>query len=174
MRKISAYEIALSALACALATLMLTIGVFSKIFLFTGYLCAGFALMLPLAKKSYRGYVLAYIASCALSLIFNAARFFEILPFIAFFGLHPLVNELLLKTKINRYVAFALKAVWFDGTMYLIWRFVFHMMTAIPLVDKFIIPVLLVFGTAVFFAYDYCSYRCRGAINGLVNRFLKK
>ena len=131
MKKISAYEIALSSLSCAIATIALTIGVYSAILLFTGYLLACIALMLPLAKKSFVGYALAYGATCILSLIFNAARFFDLLPFIMFFGLHPLVNELQLKTKINRWIACFLKALWFDGAMYLIWRFVFAVTTEI-------------------------------------------
>ena len=94
MKKLTAYEIALSALACALATIMLTVGTYSEILLLTGYLLACVALMLPLAKESYWGYALAYIATCLLSLLFNAGRFFDNLPFIAFFGLHPLLNEL--------------------------------------------------------------------------------
>ena len=101
MRKISAYEIALSALSCAIATLMLLIGTYSAVLLFTGYLLACIALMMPLSKQSYWGYALAYIATCLLSLMFGIAHFFDLLPFIMFFGLHPLINELQLKTKIK-------------------------------------------------------------------------
>ena len=54
MKKISAYEIALSALSCALATILLTVGVYSAVLLFTGYLLACASLMLPLAKKKLR------------------------------------------------------------------------------------------------------------------------
>ena len=174
MKKITAYEIALSALACGIATVFLAVGVYSEILLFTGYLLASAALMLPLAKKSCWGYALAYIATCILSLIFNASRFFDILPFIAFFGLHPLMNELQLKCKLNRWVAWAIKAVLFDGTMYLIWRFVFGMTTNFPLVDKYIIPVLLVLGTAFFLLYDIAAFRCRAVINSIVNRIVRK
>ncbi len=174
MKKISAYEIALSALACALATLMLTVGIYSTFLLFTGYLFGCIALMMPLAKKSYVGYALAYIATCVLSLIFNAAGFFDLLPFILFFGLHPLVNELQLKTKLNRWVACGLKALWFDGTMYLIWRFVFGMTTTIPFVDQYILPIILIGGTLFFIAYDYMMYKWRFAVNMLVKRITKK
>lgn len=170
MKKISAYEIALSALSCALATICLTIGVYSAVLLFTGYLLACIALMLPLAKNSYRGFALAYVATCILSLIFNVARFFDLLPFIVFFGLHPLVNELQLKVKINRWVACGLKALWFDGAMYLVWRFTFGMVTTIPFVDQYIIPIILVVGTLFFIAYDYCMYKWRFAVNQLVKR----
>ena len=174
MKKLSAYEIALSALACALATVLLTVGVYSSILLFTGYLFACIALMLPLAKKSYVGYMLAYVATCILSLIFNAARFFDVLPFIMFFGLHPIVNELQLKTRINTWVACFIKALWFDGTMYVIWRFVFEMTTTVTFVDQFIIPIILIVGTAFFVMYDYVMYKWRFIVNRLVERIAKK
>ncbi len=174
MKKISAYEIALSALATAVATVLMTVGVYSSVLLFTGYLFACIALMLPLAKKSWWGYVLAYVATCILSLIFNAARFFDVLPFIMFFGLHPLVNELQLKMKINTWVACFVKALWFDGTMYVIWRFVFEMTTTVSFVDQYIIPVLLIGGTAFFILYDYAMYKWRIVVNRLVERITKK
>ena len=174
MKRISAHEIALAALACAVATIFLTVGVYSEILLFTGYLMAGIALMLPLSKGSYVGYVLAYLATCVISLIFGAARFFDLLPFIMFFGLHPLVNELQLNSKINRWLACGLKALWFDGTMYVIWRFVFSMTTTIPIVDQYILPILLIFGTAFFIFYDYLMYKWRYAVNVLVKRITRK
>lgn len=172
--KITAQEIALSALSCALATILLTIGVFSEILLFTGYLFAGISLMLPLFKKSYRGYFLSFAATSVLSLIFNSSRFWDVLPFILFFGLHPFVNEIQLKSNINQWLACALKAIWFDVTMYLIWRFVFDMTTTIPFVDEYLIPVLLIFGTAFFVFYDYTMYKCRMVVNHLLQRIIKK
>ena len=174
MRKISSHEIALSALACAIATIFLTIGVYSEILLFTGYLLASVALMLPLAKQSVRGYLLAYIATCLLSLLFNIGRFFDLLPFIAFFGLHPLINELQLKIKINKWIACGIKALWFDGAMYLVWRFIFSMTTSISFVDKYFIPILLVVGTLFFVFYDYVSYKARAVVNTTVSRIIKK
>lgn len=170
MKRLTSYEIALSALSCAIATLLLTVGVYSEILLFTGYLFGSVALMLPLAKKSYRGFVMAYLATCVLSLLFNASRFWDLLPFIMFFGLHPLVNELQLKIKINRWVACAIKALWFDLSMYIVWRFVFSMTTSVAFVDQYIIPILLIGGTAFFVFYDYLAYQCRAVVNVTVKR----
>ena len=174
MKKISSHEIALSALACAIATVFLTVGIYSELLLFTGYLFACIALMLPLAKQSYRGYVLAYVATCILALIFNVARFFDLLPFIMFFGLHPLVNELQLKTKINRWLACGIKALWFDATMYVVWRFVFAMTTTVAFIDQYIIYIILIGGTALFVGYDYVMYKWRFAVNMLVKRITGK
>lgn len=174
MKRLSSHEIALSALACAIATVLLTVGVYSEILLFTGYLFGCIALMMPLAKKSYIGYALAYVGTCVLSLIFNVARFWDLLPFILFFGLHPLVNELQLRTKINRWLACGIKALWFDGAMFIIWKFVFGMTTSIAFVDKYIWLILLVGGTAFFVAYDYVMYKWRAIVNRLVARIGKK
>ena len=174
MKRLSSHEIALSALACAIATVLLTEGVYSEILLFTGYLFGCIALMMPLAKKSYIGYALAYVGTCVLSLIFNVARFWDLLPFIMFFGLHPLVNELQLRTKINRWLACGIKALWFDGAMFIIWKFVFGMTTSIAFVDKYIWLILLVGGTAFFVAYDYVMYKWRAIVNRLVARIGKK
>lgn len=174
MKKLSAHEIALSALSCALSTMLLTLGANLEVLLFTGYLFGSIALMLPLAKKSYVGFTLAYIATCLLSLLFVGGRIWDLLPFIMFFGLHPLVNELQLKIRINRWLACAIKAVWFDVTMFIIWKFVFGGLTPIPYVDEYIIPILLVLGTAFFVFYDYTSFKCRIAVNQLVARLNKK
>lgn len=175
MRKISAYEIALSALACAVATIFLVLGTITPVLLFTGYLASCIALMLPLAKGSYRGYVLAYLGTGILSFLFCGSAFFiELLGFLLFFGLHPLFNELQLHFKMKKWLAFIIKAAWFDVAMYLIWRFVFNMTTTVAFVDKFIIPFILVVGTGVFFLYDYTTFFCRGKIVWLVNRLIKK
>ena len=174
MKKISAYEIALAALACALATLFLTLGVYSGFFLFTAYLAASIALMLPLCQQSYRGFIFAYVATSLLSLLFASFRFWELIPFVIFFGLHPLVNELQLKTKINRWGACLIKALWFDATVYLTWKVVFEITTSIPFVDKYIILIILVVGTLLFIAYDYFMFKWRIWASKLVRRISKK
>ncbi|MBE5745355.1 MAG: hypothetical protein E7355_04380 [Clostridiales bacterium] len=174
MKKISAYEIALSALSCALSTLFLTLGVYSGFFLFTAYLLASIALILPLCKRSWRGYLFAYVVTCLLSLLFASFRFWELIPFAMFFGLHPLVNELQLKLKINRWLAFFVKAVWFDGTVYFTWKLVFAITTPVAFVNQYILPIILVVGTLVFLAYDYFMFKWRVWANGLVSRISKK
>ena len=173
MKKISAYQIALSALSCALATIFLTLGVVSEVLLFTGYLLGGIALMLPLTKQSYLGYVLAFISTCILSCIFASFRFWDILPFLMFFGLHPLVNELQLKWKINCYLACVVKALWFDLTMYLVWKVVFAITTSIPAIDTYVLPIILVVGSIFFIGYDYAVFGWRNIVLRLARRISK-
>ena len=174
MKKISAYEIALSAVSCALAAIALTVGTLSHALLFTGYLLACFALMIPLSKNCWWGNVLAYIGSSLLALLFTGFDIWDMLPFIVFFGLHPLLNALQLKFKVNRWLATGIKASWFDGAMYLVWRFVFEMNASFDFVNRFIIPVILIGGTLFFFVYDIMFSKCQIAVNSLVQRIIKK
>ena len=175
MRKISAHEIALSGLSASLATLFLVLGTITPVLLFTAYLVACIVLMLPLSKGFYIGYVFAYLATSILTLLFCGVGFiFELLPFLLFFGLHPLVNELQLKYRWKKWVAFGLKAVWFDASLYIAWRFAFDMTTAIALPHEAVIALLLTLGTALFYLYDYTTFKCRVQVNLLVARLLRK
>lgn len=171
---ITAREIALSALSCAVATILLTLGIYSDFFLFSGYVLASVALMLPLAKNSYAGYFLAYVATAILTLFLSSFRFWEVLPFILFFGLHPIANEWQLKTKINRWVACAIKALWFDGTAYIVWEVLFRMTTSAEWLRAYALPIILVGGSLFFVFYDYVCYRCRAMVNVTVARIDKR
>jgi hypothetical protein len=137
-------------------------------------MAASIALMLPLAIKSYRGFALAYIATCLLSLLFGSFRFWDVFLFVIFFGLHPLINELQLKVKINRFLAFAVKALWFDGALYVTWKFIFAITTEIAFIDAYLLPVILVGGTLLFAMYDYVAFRARIMVNLLVKRINRK
>lgn len=175
MKKISAYEVALSALSCALATIFLVLGTITPVLLFTAYLVSCIALTLPLTKQCYWGYFLAYIATLLLSLLFcGAAFFFDLLPFAAFFGLHPLMNELQLKWKLNKWLAFFIKAAWFDGALCLIWFFLLELTAGAAWLSQYALPIIFVGGTAFFLFYDFTMFCVRTQIEKLVTRIHKK
>ncbi len=174
MKKISSNEVALSAVSCGFATLFLTAGCLLDVFLFTGYLLACVAIMIPLTQKSYVGALLSALGATGLTLIFIGFRFWDLLPFILFFGLHPIVNALQIKWRINKYVALVIKAVWFDGIMFFIWKFLFEMETSFAFVDKYFIPILLVGGTLFFFFYDYTVFTVQQKMNYIVNKIIRK
>lgn len=171
-KRTSAYEIALSAIACAVATLALTIGAVYPPMRFTGYLFGCLAVMVPLAREYYVGATLCYLGSVLLALIFSGFRFFDLIPFAIFFGLHPIVNALQKKFNVNKYLSYVVKAAWFDGAAYLTWRVVFSMNTAIPTLDKYILPIILIGGTLFFIAYDILIFRSQRAVNMAVETYI--
>ena len=91
-----------------------------------------------------------------------------------FFGLHPLFNEWQLAKKINRYVAFAIKAVWFDGALILTWYLVFNMTLGVAFVDTYFIPLAFVVGTLLFFMYDWMHFECRKQVDKTLFKLFKK
>ena len=175
MKRITAHEVALAGIATAIATLFLSVGNITAILLFTGYLVASIALSLPLAKGSYRGYILAYVATVLLTLVVIGAGGYiiDLLPFVLFFGLHPLLNELQLKYKIPRLLALILKAIWFDGAMLVFWWCIVKT-TGVTWIDAYALPIILVGGTLFFFVYDRMFFRIRDYVFSLVKRIYKK
>lgn len=170
-----AFEIALSALSAAFATLFLTLGTLNNYLLAAGTILSSLFLTLPLSKSFWLGDLLAYLAAGLLSLLLGGAAFFwRLVPYFVFFGLHPLVNFLQFRFRIPRIPAFFVKAVWFDGMLYLVWRFLFQMSTPFAFVDTYILPVILIGGTLVFFGYDFMMVKCQMATNRLVARIKKK
>ncbi len=161
-------------MACAIGTVALTVGTLYSPLLFTGYLLAGVALMMPLAEQKYFGCFLAYLGCGILTLLFNGGRFWDTTPYILFFGLHPLVNALQRKWKISKWIAYPIKALWFDGAMYLTWRFVFGMNTSIAFIDSYILPIILIGGTVFFFVYDRIIESAQRSVNAFLYQIRRK
>lgn len=173
------FEIALSAIACAVAAVALTLGSYVDVLLATGYLFALFALMVPLSKDFIWGDVLAYIGAALLAFLFCGFSVYKLLPFIAFFGLHPLANFLQKKYVKRAWVhalVFLLKAAWFDLAMWLSWELVLvqvfglDTMSWYPWVQQYFFYVLFIGGTLFFAAYDYLIFLCQRSVNALVRR----
>lgn len=178
------FEIALSAISCAVAVLVLSLGVLGAGGYFLGlwYLIAILALMIPLSKQFYLGSFLAYLGTCILTVILGAVvKFWDLLPFIMFFGLHPIANSLQIRFKINRWLAFAIKAVWFIGTLFagyfmLVYGFIGGSILGTPLyqsVKDYIYIIIPLAGTVVFLIYDYLIFKCQIMINALIYRIRK-
>lgn len=176
------FEIALSAVSCAVAVAFLSLGVLSGVFLALGY-CAGVvAMMVPLSCRFFRGGFLAYVGTCILALVLGAAaKFWDLVPFVLFFGIHPLLNALQVRLRVNKWLAFIVKAAWFDGTLIAAYFLLFGGVVGGALLPQAFYDILnrylylLVFtvGTALFFVYDYLIFKCQIAVNLLIYRIRK-
>lgn len=179
-RQSRSFEIALSAISCAVAVCALTLGAYIDFLLAAGFLIAVFALMVPLSKQFVWGYALALIGAIALSFLFTGfvIGVIRLLPFVAFFGWHPLIN--FLQKKYVRIpwlhaIVFAVKAVWFDLAMWLAWVvltpiFGLENMTWYPLVADNLYLILFAGGTVFFAAYDIAIFFCQRSVDAAVQR----
>ncbi|MCD8372433.1 MAG: hypothetical protein LUD27_03930 [Clostridia bacterium] len=176
------FEIALSAISCAVAVLFLTLGVLSGYLLASGYIIAEVALMVPLAKQFTRGDFLAYVGTVILALILGAvASFWDVIPFIMFFGLHPLANFLQIKHKVNKWLALVIKMVWFDVTLYVMYLLVFNGIIGgayadsafFTFVNNYIWIFIITLGSLFLWLYDYIMFKVQIYVNKLVYRIKK-
>lgn len=167
--KHKSFEIALSGVSAAIATVFLLLGTINRPLLMTGYLLASFAMMLPLSRRFVWGSVMAYVASCVLAFLLGGGAFlYYLIPFLAFFGLHPIANYLQMKYKIDRIVAYIVKAIWFDGMLALLWFFVCGGEVELAFVNEYVWWIIAIGGTALFYVYDYLMFTCQITINRLI------
>lgn len=183
-RKNKTFEIALSGISCAVAAVSLSLGIMTGLgaLTATGYLLAVIALMVPLSKQFFWGDFLAYIGTVILAVVLGAAvKFWDLVPFVIFFGLHPLANALQIRFKINRWLALAIKAVWFDCTLIVGYYLVFGGMLGGSLfpeevyevINRYIFLLIFTVGTVGFVIYDYLIFKCQILINRIVFRIKK-
>ena len=160
------FQIALSAVSCALAGVFMIIGLNVPFAFVTGYIFAEVALMLPLAKNFRAGGALAYAAASLLCLpLGGLAMFYKLFPFIAFFGLHPLVNKLTEKIKCRPAVLIG-EAVWFVGMLAAAWALFSHLFE-LPFdwLEKWAYPVIVVGGGGLFFVYDWLMRKAQKLVS---------
>ena len=173
------FEIALSAISCAVVALALTLGSYVDVLLFAGFMVAVFALMVPLCKEFWWGAVLAYLGGLLLAFLFCGFSFLYLLPFAVFFGLHPIVNALQKKfvhQKWQHVLCCLAKAIWFDLVMWLCWGLVFvplfgaDQMTWYPYIEEYFYYVLFFGGTLLFVPFDYLIFLCQRSVDAMVRR----
>ena len=182
-RQSRSFETALSAIACAVAVISLTLGAYVDFLLAAGIVVAVFALMVPLSKEFIWGYLLAFAASVILSFLFTGfvVGVMRLLPYAVFFGWHPLLN-FLQKKYVKQWwlhaVAFAVKAIWFDLAMWLVWTvlvpiFGLEEQTWYPYIADNLYLILFLGGTAFFAFYDIAIFFCQRSVNMAVYRIRK-
>ncbi len=183
MKKSSkSYQIALAAISCAFAAGALTLGSYVDVLLGAAYVVALIALMVPLAENFVWGDALCYLATLFLTFLFCGFSFLYLVPFAVFFGLHPLANYLqkrFVKKKPLFFVIEAVKAAWFDLSMWLSFRLVFVPVFGLteafwyPFAEKYFFLVLFLGGTVFFALYDALVFYAQRCVNAVLRRIRK-
>ena len=171
------FEIVLSAIACAVVAV--TVGCYVNVLYAAGILLAVFAIMVPLSKDFIWGAALAFLGSALLAFMFCAFSIFKLVPYILFFGLHPIINHIQLKYVKKKWIhplVLIVKAVWFILSMWLAFEllavefFAFDQTTWYEWVMQYFYYVLWIGGAVVFVAYDIMMFLCQKSVNALIRR----
>lgn len=173
------FEIVLSAVACAVAAVALTVGCYVNVLYAAGILLAVFAIMVPLSKDFIWGAALAFLGAALLAFMFYAFSIFKLVPFLLFFGLHPIVNHIQLKYVKKKWIhplVLLAKAVWFILSMWLSFEllavkfFALDQTTWYEWLKRYFPYVLWLGGAAIFVAYDLMIFLCQKSVDALIRR----
>ena len=168
--------IALSAVAAALSVAIMLLGAFVDIFEYSALFTASLCIMIPLAKKSVKGGLLTYLATAVLCAIFTAGVNPAMVVFYAlFFGLHPTVNYILREKKFNKFLGAFFKAVWFVGSLLLVYYFFSSFLTEGTIFERedlkqYIYLILSVGGALLFIVYDLLMTRFQKFVDLTITR----
>lgn len=169
------FEIALSGISAALATIFLSLGVLNVYLLTFGYLAACVSLCLPLTRKFWAGDLLAYVAAGLITFLIGggAAFIWRLLPYIMFFGLFPVATYAQYRFKINMWIARAVKAVWLSGTFVVTWIFVFDMASGPEFLNGYMLPIVIVAGVLLSGFFDFAMIKIQAFMTHFINRIKK-
>ena len=113
--------------------------------------------------------------TCLLALLFGGVgNFWKLFAFVVFFGLHPIVNSLQIKFKINKWIALVVKTIWFDVSVWLVWKFAGLFVVQYDWINEYIILIIATAGSALFVFYDFVMFRCQRLVNYYVGRIARQ
>lgn len=99
----------------------LVLGAYVDVLEYSALFMASLCSMLPLAKKSVKAAVLSYLATAILAAFIVIKSPAMLILYGVFFGLHPTVNYIFREKKFNKILGCLIKAVWFVGSLVLIY-----------------------------------------------------
>ncbi len=146
--------IALSSLCTAISATLLCIGAYFLTFSYSCIFLASVVILLPLAKNTYKGAILTVIASTLLSFLIASFSFETALPYLLFFGFHPIVNKYFEEKKLNRFLAYLIKDLWFVGAMLCCYFLTSMFMVENETLKKYMIYIIIFGGSLFFIVYD--------------------
>ncbi len=162
--------IALSAVSTALGVVFLVIGAYFQTFDLSALFMSAIAMMLPLSKNSIKGALFTYFATALLSFCFALSRFYVPLLYVAFFGIHPIINYIQLKSEKKLWFLYIVKGIWFIGVTFIMYYALTMFVVEIEFIQRFIPIILIIAGMIMYIAYDFIMIRFQKMSFNLIKR----
>lgn len=163
-------RIALSGIASALSTMFLIVSVYIPLMDMSCMVLASLSLLIPIAKNDYFGASLAYLSASILGLL-TTGNVLGILPYVIFFGLHPILVSLVIKWHLPVILQLVIKLVFANLAIFLAWRF----LGLVLVISEFEFPYWLIalVGSLGFILYDWLIVRLKMIFNYYIDKFVK-
>ncbi len=170
--------ISISAISASLVALCLILGSYVS---FVDVFCtiiASVFVILPLYYKSFKGCFLTYLAGglvATLASLPSLAYSFVLPAYFIFFGLFPIIRNLLSHKNVNKVLSFFIGLVWCVVSLYAVY-FYYVLVLGLNLsdlpfvVEKYILIFIGVFSVVFYLIYDRFIF----VVKLLMDRYLKK
>ena len=169
--------IAISATSSAFVGIILTIGVYFNLADLFCLVVASVFTMLPLYYKSYLASVLSYLSGGIIAFLFTGFNVFIIVipAYMLFFGIYPIIKNLLEEKKVNKIVRYLVGLVWCVVVFYAMYFFYTQVMQlSINDLFDFIKDNILVFVGVVGVIFFVVYERFLTIFKRIIDEFLRK
>ena len=165
--------IAISAVSAAICGTLVTLGSYLGDFDFSFFLFAGIALTIPLYRNSEIGCILAYFAGGFIGLLLSGMNFFVVVPFLVWFGIHPLLGCLLARHGVKKWLAFLIKLALFEVAIFVMLQFTTMLVVDVAFLTENTWLFYLI-GAAFFVFYDWMIIYLVKYLFNILGRIIKR
>lgn len=163
---------ALCGISTALGSVALILARFDLPVTLSLYVISSIAVMIPLSRMLYKGAALTVLATAVVA--FLSGGIFVLLPYIMFFGIHPLLSALFVKiirqNRAGKLISLFIKIIIFIALYFIAINIAAYAALIPQGIDYNILALLLI---GIFVPYDYFMRLMQSSVAAFVNRHLK-
>ncbi len=175
--------VALSAISASFVAISLTLGAYVEFVDLVAVVLSSAFVILPLYYKSYLASVLTYLAGGVLAFLISGFNIMSVVfpAYFAFFGLYPIISNIMKDKGLNRVLRHAIGLVWCVGACYGIY-FYYTLVMGISLTDlpqwllwikDYILYAVAIVGALFYALFDRFVVVTRFAADRYLKRIIK-
>lgn len=163
------YQVALGGVTCALGVIFMVLSYYFQIGDLPLMALSSLMLLMPLKKGMFKTAWLCYVAVSLLTLLLTG-NFVAVIPYLVFFGLHPIEIALLDRYGVHRAFRLLIKLIHCNAAMFVVFTFTSIFVTTgegFPLWSYYLM------GNLAFFMYDWLVVRIYSKLNYCLDKIFR-
>ncbi len=172
--------IAISAISAGFVAIFLTVGAYVQMLDLFVLVVASVFVILPLHYNSYKASILTFLAGGVIAFLFSGFNILSVVfpAYFGFFGIYPIIKNLMAEKKLNAVVAKLIGFVWCVLAVFGIYFYYTLIMgeifSGLPIWVENNIYIAVAFIAVIFyFVYDYSIYIFKKVIDRYLDRIIK-
>ena len=174
--------ISLSAISAGFIAIVLTLGSYVGFADLSCIILSSVFVIMPLYLRSYKGAFLTYLVGGILGILFSFSTILTsfVLPsYFVFFGVYPIVKNLLRDKQVNKYLAKTIGLIWCVITIYGVYFYYtlimgFNLNDLPKIVADYVLIFIAPFSAIFFVIYDKFLVVCKMLLDKYLYRIIKE